>query len=126
MFYRWWVVAWLAFFPLISFAFSDFAGYYHCQGFDPYLNKKYTGKVTVYYQNTVYGLIMEYDTGEIYKGTGGQYSPELMSVVFQDIHNLKHVGLEQYTFAANKKIMQGFWVYLGEDKLGTEICEKIS
>jgi hypothetical protein len=48
-----------------------------------------------------------------------------MSVVFQDKKDLKHVGLEQYTFSADRKNIQGYWVYLGEDKLGSEVCEKV-
>ena len=68
---------------------------------------------------------MKYDTGENYRATGGQYNEELLSVVFQDMKDLKKVGLEQYRWSKGKKEMGGFWVYLGEDKLGTEICERV-
>ncbi len=51
----------------------DFAGVYRCRGIDPYLNQSYTGTVVVTPQNTVYSLRMEYDTGEVAIGTGGQY-----------------------------------------------------
>lgn len=107
-----------------TFASADFVGFYKCKGFDPYLNKIYSGRITVTQQNTVYNLDMDYDTGEKYKGTGGQYNATLMSVVFQDLDDPKVVGLEQYTFTKNKKIIQGYWVYLGKDKLGKEVCER--
>ncbi len=109
---------------VISFADTDFAGVYKCHGTDPYLNKAYTGTVTVTHQHSVYKLEMDYDTGETANGTGGQYDATLMSVVFQDKKDPKKVGLEQYTFTPNKQIMQGYWVYLGQTKLGTEICER--
>ncbi len=102
-----------------------FVGTYSCTGTDPYLNKSYSGTVVVAQQNTVYKLTMKYDTGESYIATGGQYDPTLMSVVFQDIQNLKRVGLEQYTLTDDKNTMQGYWVYLGESKLGTEICKRV-
>lgn len=107
-----------------SYAASDFIGTYKCHGFDPYRNKEYSGTVIVRQQNTVYSLDMNYDTGDHDLGTGGQYDPSLMSVVFQDPKNLKSVGLEQYTFSADSKTMSGYWVYLGKDKLGTEVCIK--
>lgn len=115
----------LLFIPAVSFAVNDFVGTYSCTGMDPYLNKKYTGKVIVRQQHAVYSLEMIYDTGEKYRGTGGQYNPTLMSVVFQDINNPKKVGLEQYGFYnGDLNTMQGYWVYLGEDKLGTEVCKR--
>lgn len=101
-----------------------FQGNYQCTGFDPYLNKKYTGTLSVRQQHAVYKIEMKYNTGEKLIGTGGQYNEEVMSVVFQDPKNLKKVGLEQYTFSSDKKTIQGYWVYLGKDKLGSEICEK--
>lgn len=103
---------------------SSFLGTYHCKGHDPYLNRDYTGTMVIKQQNTVYTISMKYDTGEKYRATGGQYNDELMSVVFQDIKNLRHVGLEQYHFMADKNQIGGFWVYLGEDKLGKEICTR--
>lgn len=102
-----------------------FVGDYKCIGNDPYLNKEYTGTIKVRQKNAVYSIEMKYDTGEKLIGTGGQYNEQLMSVVFQDPKNLKKVGLEQYTFTADKKAIQGYWIYLGQDKLGTETCEKI-
>ena len=117
--------------PVISFASNSpnpnvFLGTYKCTGTDPYLNKKYSGTVVVHQQHTVYRLEMNYDTGEHYLGTGGQYDPTLMSVVFQDTQNPKRIGLEQYTFIDKEKTrMQGYWVYLGDDKLGVEVCKKV-
>lgn len=111
-------------FPLTSFAENDFLGTYQCKGTDPYLKKDYKGTVIVKQQNTVYSIVMNYDTGENYMATGGQYNPTLMSVVFQDKKNLKRVGLEQYALSDDKKTMRGYWVYLGQDKLGREICER--
>lgn len=103
---------------------ASFLGTYHCTGHDPYLNRDYTGIITVKQQDTVYAITMEYNTGEKYKATGGQYNEELMSVVFQDTKNAHRVGLEQYHFSDNKNEMGGFWVYLGESKLGKESCIK--
>lgn len=105
-----------------SFAASEFLGTYHCTGFDPYLNQNYSGTIVVEQQNAVYKITMKYDTGQIYKATGGQYNERLLSVVFQDEKDLKVVGLEQYHWIKDKKEMGGFWVYLGKDQLGKEIC----
>lgn len=110
----------------VTYAEADFLGTYRCTGYDPYLNEKYSGTVIVKQQNTVYQLNMNYDTGEHSIGTGGQYDPTLISVVFQDVKNIKNTGLEQYHFSDDKKTMQGYWVYLGNDKLGNEICERVS
>ena len=103
---------------------GNFAGVYKCTGRDPYLNKNYSGIVTISPQNTVYQLDMRYDTGEVARGTGGLYNSELLSVVFQDTTDLNKVGLEQYRWSKDRKKMGGYWVYLGKDKLGTEVCEK--
>lgn len=119
--------------PIVSYAadgFQDnvsetaFAGVYDCKGTDPYLKKEYTGTVTVKQQNAVYILEMKYDTGETYVGTGGQYNPTLMFVAFQDIKNPQRVGLEQYTLTDDKSSIQGYWVYLKDDKLGSEVCKR--
>jgi hypothetical protein len=67
---------------------------------------------------------MSYDTGEKALGTGGLYDKHLLSVVFQDTSDPHHVGLEQYHFTEDYKTMSGYWVYLGKDKLGKEICDK--
>jgi len=114
--------------PIITVAENNvaFLGSYKCSGYDPYLKQSYTGSVLVTQQKTVYRLNMKYDTGETYDATGGQYDPTLMSVVFQDRENLKRVGLEQYKLADDKLSMQGYWVYLGEDKLGKEVCKRIT
>lgn len=103
---------------------TSFLGSYHCNGFDPYLNRKYSGTVKVEQQSAVYRITMTYDTGETYYATGGQYNDELLSVVFQDHSDLKVVGLEQYRWAPDNKSIGGFWVYLGKDKLGSEVCIK--
>jgi hypothetical protein len=116
---------------LFSFASTVFAaeagfeGTYKCKGYDPYANKAYQGTIIVTHKNAVYQLTMDYDSGEKAIGTGGQYDPTLMSVVFQDKENLKHIGLEQYTFTPDRKKIQGYWVYLGEDKLGSEVCDRV-
>ncbi len=108
-----------------SFATPDFIGSYKCKGFDPYLNKPYTGTVVISQQNTVYRVDMKYDTGEKYVGTAGLFDDNSISVVFQNATDLKTVGLERYAYAPNNpKIIEGYWVYLGKDKLGTEQCEK--
>ena len=107
----------------VAFA-SNFIGTYHCNGFDPYLNKKYAGTVKVEQQNAVYKITMLYDTGEKYLATGGQYNEELLSVVFQQVGHLKVVGLEQYHLSEDKNTMGGYWVYLGKDKLGSEVCTR--
>ncbi len=107
----------------LAFA-SNFIGSYHCNGFDPYLNKKYSGTVKVEQQNAVYKITMLYDTGEKYVATGGQYNEELLSVVFQQVGDLKVVGLEQYHLSEDKNAMGGYWVYLGKDKLGSEVCTR--
>jgi len=112
----------LASFVTLTAHASAFLGTYKCTGHDPYLNEDYKGTLVVKQQNTVYSITMTYNTGEKYKGTGGQYNEELMSVVFQDPKNPKIVGLEQYHMAPDHKTMGGFWVYLGKDKLGRESC----
>jgi hypothetical protein len=105
-------------------ALTLFSGVYHCKGTDPYENKSYSGTVTITPQHGVYQLEMDYDDGANAVGTGGQYDPTLLSVVFQDKNNLKHIGLEQYTFTPDHKTIQGYWVYLGDHRLGKEVCEK--
>lgn len=114
----------LGLFSTSLFAASSFEGTYHCEGADPYLNKKYSGTLTISPQNTVYSINMKYDTGEELRGTGGQYNNQLLSVVFQDVRDHKKIGLEQYQWSDDKTRMGGYWVYLGKDKLGTEVCER--
>jgi hypothetical protein len=103
---------------------SGFGGTYTCQGYDPYLNRSYTGSIVIYPDETVYKLDMVYDTGDKDIGTGGMYDKDLLSVVFQSRKDLKHVGLEQYHFTDNNTKISGFWVYLGKNKLGREVCER--
>lgn len=102
----------------------NFAGIYKCKGFDPYLGKTYSGTIRIAPQNTVYSIEMTYDTGEKAIGTAGLYDENTISVVFQDTKDLKKVGLERYSYSDDYKKIQGYWVYLGKDKLGEEICEK--
>jgi hypothetical protein len=111
------------FFTSASYAF-DFTGIYKCAGYDPYLNKPYTGTLVIEQQNAVYKISMVYNTGERYRATGGPYDENLLSVVFQDTKNPEVIGLEQYRLSNDKKQMGGFWVYLGKDKLGKEVCIK--
>ena len=106
------------------FAEPDFAGTYKCTGWDPYLDKPYTGKVQLIPQNTVYQLEMTYDTGEKSIGTAGLYDDNTLSVVFQDKKDANKIGLERYSYSPDHKKIQGYWVYLGKDKLGKEVCEK--
>jgi hypothetical protein len=103
---------------------STMVGVYHCKGYDPYLDKDYSGTITVSHQNAVYRLDMDYDTGEKALGTGGMFGRNDMSVVFQDINNPKVIGLERYQASTDNKTMSGYWVYLGQDKLGKEICTR--
>lgn len=107
------------------FAAYDFTGSYSCKGFDPYLNKDYSGTVKITQQKSVYRLTMSYDTGEEADGTGGLYDDNTIAVVFQDTKDLKKVGLERYSLSDDGKSIQGYWVYLREDKLGTEVCTRI-
>ncbi|OGT69666.1 MAG: hypothetical protein A3J38_04920 [Gammaproteobacteria bacterium RIFCSPHIGHO2_12_FULL_45_9] len=107
-----------------AYCASDFAGTYRCKGFDPYINKEYSGTVQIIPQNSVYRLEMEYDTGDKAIGTAGLYDDNTVAVVFQDIKNLKKVGLERYSYSDDHRKIQGYWVYLGKDKLGKEVCEK--
>lgn len=109
----------------ICYATPDFLGTYKCKGYDPYLEKNYSGTIVISQQNTVYRVKMEYDTGEKYDGTAGLFDDNSISVAFQSTADLKVVGLERYAYAPNNpKIIGGYWVYLGKDKLGTEECEK--
>jgi hypothetical protein len=107
------------------FSAAPFVGQYTCKGSDPYLNRHYSGTVSISQQNTVYSLKMDYDTGEHSIGTGGQWDENLMSVVFQNQKNRKNIGLEQYHFSPDHSRIEGFWVYLGKDKLGKEVCTKL-
>lgn len=108
----------------ICLADPDFAGTYHCKGYDPYIKRNYTGKIEITPQNTVYRLKMEYDTGEKTIGTAGLYDEHSIAVVFQNTKDLKVVGLERYAYSEDKNRIEGYWVYLGKDKLGSEVCEK--
>jgi hypothetical protein len=110
---------------LSNLAWAGFEGTYKCHGSDPYLNSDYKGTIVVTPQNAVYSLTMDYDTGESSVGTGGEYDKNVMFVVFQNKKDLKQVGLEQYQFSDNDTKISGYWVYLGKDKLGREICEKV-
>lgn len=107
-----------------AYAHVDFTGTYRCHGFDPYLNTGYLGTVVIKQQNTVYSLKMTYNTGDRAIGTGGLYDDNTIAVVFQDVKNKDRIGLERYSFTNDPKKIQGYWVYLGKDKLGTEYCEK--
>ena len=107
------------------YAQYNFAGVYECEGFDPYLKRHYTGVIVIKPQNTVYKLTMAYNTGEEAKGTGGLYDDDTIAVVFQDSRDARKVGLERYSLSEDQKYIQGYWVYLGQDKLGTEICKKL-
>lgn len=107
------------------FAGFDFIGSYQCKGYDPYLKKNYTGVVIIKQQNSVYKLKMAYNTGEEANATGGLFDADTIAVVFQDTKDLKKVGLERYELAQDGKTIQGYWVYLGGDMLGTEVCEKM-
>lgn len=120
------IVLLLMFFSTYSFAMSEFEGTYRCAGFDPYLNKDYSGTVRIVRYNTVYNLLMEYDTGEVARGTAGLWDSSTLAVVFQDLKNLQNIGLERYSFSADRTRIQGYWVYLGNYKLGKEICQRVS
>jgi len=109
---------------IVCFGEPNFEGTYKCKGFDPYLNTAYSGKIKIVHYNTVYNLIMKYDTGDTAIGTAGLWDNDTIAVVFQDIKNPKIVGLERYSYTKDHKKIQGYWVYLGKDKLGEEMCEK--
>lgn len=111
-------------FTATSFADPNFEGTYRCAGFDPYLNKDYSGTVHIVRYNAVYNLLMEYDTGEVARGTAGLWDSSTLAVVFQDLRNLQNIGLERYSFSKDRTRIQGYWVYLGRDKLGKEVCQK--
>jgi hypothetical protein len=113
----------LSFLSVCFAAPVDFSGTYKCQGFDPYTNQPYKGRIVISQQNTVYHLKMKYDTDEA-NGTGGLYDNQTISVVFQDINDPKKIGLERYSYSKDHKRIEGYWVYLGQDKLGKEACEK--
>lgn len=68
---------------------------------------------------------MMYDTGEISQGTAGLWDETSLAVVFQDRKDPKKIGLERYTYSKDHEKIQGYWVYLGGDKLGKEVCEKV-
>lgn len=108
-----------------SYANYDFSGSYECNGFDPYLDQKYSGVVIIKQQNTVYSVKMAYNTGEEANGTAGLYDDNTIAVVFQDTKDLKKVGLERYSLSEDGDHIEGYWVYLGGDKLGTEFCKKM-
>ncbi len=103
----------------------NFEGTYRCGGYDPYLKKDYSGTVSIVRYNQVYNLLMTYDTGEVARGTAGLWDDTTLAVVFQDLKNLQHIGLERYTYSKDRKKIQGYWVYLGGDKLGKEVCVKL-
>ena len=107
------------------YARYDFSGVYECKGYDPYLKRTYTGVVIIKPQNTVYSLKMAYNTGEEAKGTGGLYDNDTIAVVFQDKKDARKVGLERYSVADDGEQIQGYWVYLGNYKLGSEVCKKL-
>lgn len=109
-----------------SYADYEFEGTYRCAGYDPYLNKDYSGTVHIVRYNTVFNLLMEYDTGEVARGTAGLWDSLTLAVVFQDLKNLENIGLERYSFSKDHKRIQGYWVYLGRDKLGKEVCQKVN
>ena len=104
----------------------QFAGKYKCEGYDPYLKTYYKGTLEITPQNTVYQIKMQYDTGEKMIGTAGLYENDTIAVVFQDIKDLKKIGLERYSYAPDRNRIQGYWVYLGKDQLGKEVCERES
>lgn len=107
------------------FAGYDFTGSYECRGYDPYLERSYSGIIIIKPQNTVYSVKMAYNTGEEANGTAGLYDDNTIAVVFQDTKDLTKVGLERYSLSEDEDHIEGYWVYLGKDKLGTEICKKM-
>jgi len=111
-------------FTSLSFANHDFEGTYRCAGFDPYLNEDYAGTIHIVQYKAVYHLLMEYDTGEVARGTAGLWDTDTLAVVFQDLKNLANIGLERYSFSNDGTKIQGYWVYLGRDQLGKEVCVK--
>ena len=116
----------LLFLASASFAaIPSFEGVYRCKGFDPYLNQDYSGTIRITPNNAVYQLVMEYNTGEVARGTAGRWDDTTLAVVFQDLKNLENIGLERYSFSNDYKRIQGYWVYLGRDRLGKEVCEKV-
>ncbi|OGT46877.1 MAG: hypothetical protein A3E83_08960 [Gammaproteobacteria bacterium RIFCSPHIGHO2_12_FULL_41_20] len=115
----------IALWTTACYAAPNFTGIYKCKGFDPYLNKEYSGTIRIIPQNTVYSLEMEYNTGDKAIGTGGLYDDNTIAVVFQNVKDLKKVGLERYSYSQDHLSIQGYWVYLGQDKLGKEVCEKM-
>ncbi len=118
------LIIFLFFLASSCFAEPHFEGVYRCKGFDPYLNREYSGTIKIVHYNTVYNVLMKYDTGEVSRGTAGLWDENTIAVVFQDIKKLENIGLERYTYSKDRKKIEGYWVYLGKDKLGKEVCEK--
>jgi len=109
-----------------SYALVDFEGTYACAGVDPYENKDYKGIIKIIRQPPVYQLEMDYDDGDHLVGTAGLFDNDALAVVFQNTKKKELIGLERYSFSDKKhKKIQGYWVYLGQEKLGKEVCEKI-
>lgn len=110
----------------VCLGFVDFAGTYQCKGTDPYLNQNYSGTVKIITQNTVYHLEMDYGD-EHSVGTAGLFDEASLAVVYQNKKDPKLIGLERYSYVNSEHTkIQGYWVYLGKDKLGKEVCEKIA
>ncbi len=111
--------------PTVFAADADsIEGTYKCKGSDPYINKDYTGTVTITKNGKVYNFDMHYYTGEASKGTGLLRNDMLM-LVCQDPANVKDsTCIEYYAISKHDKKLVGEWVYLGKNKIGKETCSK--
>jgi hypothetical protein len=113
-------------FAFVLFAFAlelsaiEIPGSYKFQGFDPFINKEYSGKATITKNGKIYNARWEFANGEVYTGTGLELGDQV-AFVFKSTQEGK-CGIQVYRVEGEALI--GDWTFIGEDKVGREILKK--
>lgn len=110
-------------FPLSVFA-ADIQGTYNVRGSDPYQKATYTGTATIQQDaNQVYQIDYTLSDGSKYQGTGFVNNDQF-SFVFNDVNpaNKNHIGVQVATIS--EKGLEGKWVLLTQNLVGTETLSK--
>lgn len=119
---------------LLGFCFDAFAEYslfgrYDCHGHNPYSDSNYQNQQMILKQNkdTIRIKYSGFPDAQDEIGTGiWDKKTRTLSVIFIDekIKNFK--GVQLYRASKDFSVLEGPWALLNQDKLGMEICEKIS
>lgn len=116
----------VAFFSCLSLNAVDIEGEYDIYGYDPFRHKTYGGIGRLYKINDIVyvGEFFE-DDGDSYKSTGIRTDDQ---IAFVFIHKdpsqtIKLIGLQNYTIT-NANEMYGSWIFMDQDRVGTETLKR--